>query len=263
MYKYNSLIQEEKKLLYGFEDNNKLVLLEENEISFFDDEKEEFKKSFSDIDCLLSARFHEIFLGGMKYLEILYCNKYLKQINKDKDFEVGCFLVSVEDEEQVYGHAFSYIISKEDKKKLYIFDSGFGLNHNDNLKNAHNELMKEKNRTEIEYICPNCEQGNSNLCAIYMIMFCRLVSQCKNFDEFLSKKDKKEGNKTIIDDVNENIKQLICKAPISQEIKEENIKKFEERKIGIEKVEELDTIVNDFDSYNSVNSHGSWTKTFK
>ena len=188
MYKYTSMNAERGCIFYNFKDNKNenLIILKMDELLCGG--SEEFETEFSDIDCLLSARFHEIFLNGMEALKIYYCNKDLETINKDKDFRIDFVLLSCKDADgkQEYNHAYSYITNHKDDK-LYIFDSDFSLHDDDK---SHLNLMKVLGKNSIEYINTNREQGNSKLCGIYTTMFCRLTSQCKDFDEFYLKKIK-------------------------------------------------------------------------
>ena len=183
------------------------------------------KVTYRALSDALAVGFQNIFFNGFMFSnkgEKLFYNN-VKKSNENKDFNIGYSIIKNPDE--ILGHIYSYVVNDNDNT-LYIFDSYYMDGYNTEF---YEQLRKSLGKENIEHICPPFEQGNSNLCAVYTTMFCKLLSEYKDFNEFLDKKDK------IFKDINNSVRKLIDNCFIfdrNEKRYKENLSLFRNRKLN-------------------------------
>lgn len=173
------------------------------------------------IDDILSIRFHQILYEGTAYNEVKYCLENTKKQNKD--FKVDFYYYRVSGKE---AHFVSILFPNDKSKPIYVFDSQYFDDPGSFSRNAEicKAIEKDYKRQVKNLYTDGSIQGESNLCGIYTIMFCRFASNYESLDSLIGyiQNNKEE----FVSKLNSDIENLINFGPVDQKIKQNNLSKF-------------------------------------
>ena len=156
---------------------------------------------YDSIDKILSARFHNILNHGTAYNEVKYCIQDFEN-SAERDFEIHTFFSN--------GHFVSTLFPNDKSKPIYVFDSQYFDDSDSFSRNTEicKEISGKCNGRKVENLYTDGSvQGESNLCGIYTIMFCRLASEYPSLDELI--KDIQNDKERFVSRLNSDIENLI------------------------------------------------------
>lgn len=183
--------------------------------------------TIKNIDNILSARFHEILNSGTAYNEVKYCLENVTKKNRDFSIDFFYYCYVNKKEEKKEAHFVSTLFPNDESKPIYVFDSQYF--DDSDLFSRNTEICKEIsgkcNGRKVENLYTDGSvQGESNLCGIYTIMFCRLASEYSSLDELI--KDIQNDKEKFVSELNSGIVKLINLGPVNEILRESNLIEF-------------------------------------
>lgn len=181
---------------------------------------------YDSIDKILSARFHNILNCGTAYNEVKYCIQDFEN-SAERDFEIHTFFYE--------GHFVSTLFQKPELKPIYVFDSQYidssgSASRNTQICQAI-KGTEEGDGIEVKNLYDDGSiQGESNLCGIYTIMFCRLASEYPSLDKLI--KDIQNDKEKFVSKLNSGIENLINLGLVNERLRKNNLTRFKNKCIN-------------------------------